>query len=222
LTKVGATIDRDVQARLDALANRLETSLLRARAPVARATVEHIGDDDALAIALRDAEARTQLQVQRCQALEQQRAELEAELVEAHAARAQAEALADAARREADLALQRLDAARREQAGSSLDNTLSATLQGKLLEVERLTSELAELRRSNEDWRSRARNHRRELDSLTPKLELATAQLGELRNRDEALSKRVAELERTVAEQRRELEIAERRAKHLRQHMGTR
>jgi chromosome segregation ATPase len=105
---------------------------------------------------------------------------------------------------------------------AGLDSKLGEMLQAKLLEVERLTSQLAELRKSNEEWRTQARNHRRELDVAVPKLEQATAQLSELRARDESNQKRIAELERTVTEQRRELELAERRAQHMRQHITAR
>lgn len=156
---------------------------------------------DALTAELREAEARAQLQAQRCVALEDQLAALEAALAEAQSARREALELDNS---------------------NSLDSQLTATLQAKLLEVERLSSELTELRRSNEDWRTRARNYRRELDGLAPKLEQANAQLSELRVRDESLGKRVGELERIIAEQRRELDIAERRAKHMREHMGPR
>jgi chromosome segregation ATPase len=207
---VRGTNDGDVQARLDALAKRVEASLVRVLERVEPPSLAPDGPQhDGLAAELRDAEARAQLQAQRCMALEDQVAALEAALTEARIARAEAEALAEATRREASL----------NQVGNSLDSQLAATLQAKLLEVERLSSELTELRRSNEDWRTRARNHRRELDSVTPKLEQANAQLSELRLRDESNSKRIAELERAITEQRRELEIAERRAKHMREHM---
>lgn len=199
-----STIGSELQARLDALATRLETSLARARERPERPTT--VGDHHALAAKLDDAEARAHLQAQRCQALEDRLVELEAALDGARAARAQAEALAESARQP-------------EHRNGSLDAKLAEALQTKLLEVERLTSELVELRRSNEEWRGRARSHRRELDGVTSKLERATAALDELRSRDEANSKRLAELERLVAEQRRELEVAERRAKHLREHM---
>lgn len=199
----------DVQARLDALANRIEAARVRVEEWIEPIAARVVPNDDALAATLRDAEARAQLQAQRCSALEDQLAALEAALAEAHLARARAEALADDAHREAS-------------GGNSLDAQLAATLQTKLLEVERLSSELTELRRSNEEWRTRARNYRRELDSVTPKLEQATAQLSELRLRDESLSKRVAELERIITEQRRELDIAERRAKHMRERLGPR
>ena len=220
-----ARIDGDVQARLDALANRIEAALERVRQPIERpsfAPANHPADGLAAEL-LREAEARALLQAQRCMALEDQVAALEATVTEARFARAEAEARAEAARREAALALEQLEASHREPVGNrndnSLDNQLAATLQAKLLEVERLSSELAELRRSNEDLRTRARNHRRELDSVTPKLEQANAQLSELKLRDESNSKRIGELERIIAEQRRELDIAERRAKHMREHM---
>lgn len=212
--------DGDVQTRLDALAKRIESSLSRAGAWIDRPSSAPDGEHAAvLAAAVRDAEARAQLQAQRCSALEDQVAALGLAIAEARTARAQAEALAEAARREASLALEHLDVDRREQVGNNLDSKLAEALQTKLLEVERLSSELTELRRSNEDWRNQARNHRRELDSVTPKLEQANAQLRELRQRDESLSKRVGELERIITEQRRELETAERRAKHMRERM---
>jgi chromosome segregation ATPase len=192
---VRATRDGDVQARLEALAARIDASLDRMRevfAPppaAAPAPVPVSGPElDALAAALRDAEARALLQAQRCQALEDQVAKLEA--------------------------------AKSNQVG--LDSKLAEMLPAKLLEVERLSSEIAELRKSNEDWRTQARNQRRELDNVVPKLEQATAQLSELRARDEWNQKRIGELERTIAEQRRELEVAERRAQHMRQHITVR
>lgn len=212
-----------MQARLDALANRIEVALERVRQPFVQPSLAPAREqDDGLTAALQEAEARALLQAQRCMALEDQVAALENAVTEARFAQAEAEARAEAARREAALAIEQLEASARESVANhdnSLDQQLAATLQAKLLEVERLSSELTELRRSNEDLRTRARSHRRELDSVTPKLEQANAQLDELKLRDDANSKRIGELERLIAEQRRELDIAERRAKHMREHM---
>jgi chromosome segregation ATPase len=195
---VRATIDGNVQARLEALAGRIDASLERMREWAVRPLAAPGPEIDALTAELRDAEARALLQAQRCQALEDQIAKLEAALVATRAAQAPT------------------------PAESELDSKLGEMLQAKLLEVERLTSELADLRRNGEEWRTQARNHRRELDNVAPKLEQATAQLSELRARDESNQKRIAEFERTIVEQRRELEVAERRAKHMRERMAAR
>src|SRR5690606_4985620 len=180
---VRSTIGDDLQARLEALAARIEAAMVRV---AERSTPPSLGDSDALIAELRDAEARAQLQAQRCQALEDRIVELEAALVGARAARVD----------------------------DTPDTTPAQTRQTKLLEVERLTSELVELRRSNEEWRGRARSSRRELELATGKLERATTQLSELRAREEANGKRLGELERIIAEQRRELDSVARRANH--------
>ncbi|MFO7564517.1 MAG: hypothetical protein R6X02_17865 [Enhygromyxa sp.] len=213
---VRSAIESELETRLDALARRVETSLTNVRE--GRVSSPRLQSGEHHAEALRAAEAGAQLQAQRCRALEEQLATLESALADERAAREQAEANAESAREQ----LVQFEDSGREPEGAALDLKIAETLQAKLLEVERLTSELAELRRSNEEWRSRARSNRRELDSVAAKLERASTQCNELRAREEAASRRVAELERVVAEQRRELELAERRAKHLREHMSAR
>jgi chromosome segregation ATPase len=203
----------ELDARIDALAGRIDASLVRAREWIERPKPTL---DDAVDAArdakIEAAEARARLQAQRCQALEDHVTELEAALVGAGEERARAVADAESARQQADRAL--------DHNSDALDAKLNQALQAKLLEVERMSSELVSLRRSNEEWRDRARTTRRELDRATAELERTSPQLSELRERDEASRKRLAELERTVSEQRRELETAERRAQHLREHMA--
>ncbi len=216
----------DLHARLDALAGRLDASLARVRGGWIEQS-EANGDareQAELQAKLEAAEASARLQAMRCSALEDRVAELEAALVGAREQRASALAAAEQARANAERALDELERARAQagsqgddsQAGASIDAKLNEALQAKLLEVERLASELASLRRSNEDWRGRARSSRRELDRVGAELERANKQLTELRERDESARKRLAELDKTVAEQRRELELAQRRAEHLR------
>ena len=59
------------------------------------------------------------------------------------------------------------------------------------------------------------------VDESTLVLARTASQLEELRERDVASRSKLAELERIVSEQRRELEIATRRAKHMREHIGS-
>jgi chromosome segregation ATPase len=214
----------ELDARIDALAGRIDASLVRARKWIERPKPMLDGAVDAARDArIEAAEARARLQAQRCQALEDHVTELEAALVGAGEERARAVADAESARQQADRALDQLEAnAHGDHDSDALDAKLNQALQAKLLEVERMSSELVSLRRSNEEWRDRARTTRRELDRATAELERTSPQLSELRERDEASRKRLAELERTVSEQRRELEIAERRAQHLREHMAVR
>lgn len=217
----------DLDARLDLLSGRVETALSSAlaRSPAApRASGTHppaSGELEALTVELRAAESSARLQAQRSQSLEERVATLEAELDAARQRQREAEALADAARAQAahtppePAQPSPSEPAQADRGGAEL----TQALQAKLLEVERLTSELTALRRSNDEWRTRARGFRRELDAITGKHDKAAAALRELEQREAQASKRVAELERLVAEQTRELDTAERRAKHLREHM---
>ena len=211
----------DLDARLDALALRVEASLARARTRVEQATPSFDHAEQAARDArLEAAEASALLQAQRCRALEDRIAELEAALVGAREQRAQAVAAAESAREQADRALDQLEAAPSNSNG--MEAKLNEALQAKLLELEGMSSELVGLRRANEDWRGRVRTLRRDRDRATAEVERMAPQLSELSERDEASRKRLAELERLVVDQRRELELAERRAKHLREHMGAR
>jgi chromosome segregation ATPase len=101
------------------------------------------------------------------------------------------------------------------------DFDLGEAMQTRLLEIDRLTRERDALRSSCDELRGRARALRRERDDSTLALERATTELRELKERDATTRDKLAELERIVAEQRRELEIAERRAQHLRKHINT-
>lgn len=180
------------------------------------------GPPEQLAAALRAAESSANLQALRCAALEDRIVELEAALVGARDERARAEASAEESRNEANRALDELEQARREYGERSrpLDMSLGEALQTKLLEIERLTRERDHLRRTCDELRAQARELRRERDESTLGLERTASQLAELRERDIASRVKLGELERTVAEQRRELEIAARRAKHMREHLG--
>ena len=86
----------------------------------------------------------------------------------------------------------------------------------------RLTRERDGLRTTCDELRGRNRELRRERDESTLALERIHSQVEELRVRDAASRSKLADLERVVDEQRRELELAERRAKHMRAHMGAR
>jgi chromosome segregation ATPase len=215
----------DLDARLDLLGGRVDSALASAhtRSPAApHTTGTATAELEALTVELRAAESSARLQAQRSQSLEDRVATLEAELRAARQRQHEAEALAEAARAEAVPASTPPEQPQGGPIATGPDRggaELTQTLQAKLLEVERLTSELTALRRSNDEWRTRARGFRRELDTITGKHDKAAASLRELEQREARASKRVAELERLVAEQARELETAERRAKHLREHM---
>jgi chromosome segregation ATPase len=220
----------DLDARLEALSARIDDTIDRTRTwiePLVRlgemssgVPGEQLGQ---LSASLRAAEANTNLQALRCAALEDRIVELEAALVGARDHRARAEAMAEAARSEADRALDQLELARSESSERSrpFDMNVGEALQAKLLEIERLTRERDHLRRSCDELRTQSRELRRERDESTLGLERTISQLEELRERDTASRSKLAELERVVAEQRRELEVAARRAKHMREHLGT-
>jgi uncharacterized coiled-coil DUF342 family protein len=217
----------DLDARLQALSARIAETLDRSRAwvePLAR-RADSSGPDldeiERLTASLHAAESNTNLQAQRCAALEDRIVELEAALVGARDQRARAEALAEAARTEADRALDQLEQARAQSSERSRPFDMGEALQAKLLEIERLSRERDHLRKSCDELRSQARELRRERDDSTLALARTTSQLEELREREIASRTKLAELERTVGEQRRELEIATRRAKHMREHLGT-
>jgi chromosome segregation ATPase len=209
-----------LDARLELLADRLDAALdsAKTRPPAAGPGVglaRTNAEFETLAAELRAAESSAQLQAQRCHSLEDRIATLTSELAAARARQREAETIAEAALASPGSTPPANPPALRDHGATDL----SQTLQAKLLEVERLTSELTALRRSNDEWRTRARGFRRELDAITGKHERAAASLRELEQREAQASKRVTELERLVAEQTRELEFAERRAKHLRDHM---
>ena len=222
---VGQPDDARLEARLGALAARIDAALALASARIA---IPETGvqegarraELDALRGKLGAAEANVSLQAQRCAALEDRIAELEAALVGAREERARAEAMAEHAQREAELALDQLDNARSERS-TPIDSSLGATLQEKLLEIERLTRERDALRESSSDWRSRAQAYRRERDEATLTLSRTTSELEDLRERDVAARRKLGELERRLSEKERALEVATRRAEHLRQHLGS-
>ena len=186
------------------------------------------GDGEQLQALLDRAQANVNLQALRCQALEDRIVELEAALVGARDHRARAEALAESARREADATLDELERLRSSNTRASEANNLNVepslgeALQTKLLDIERLTRERDGLRTTCDELRGRNRELRRERDESTLALERIHSQVEELRVRDTASRSKLADLERVVDEQRRELELAERRAKHMRAHMGVR
>jgi chromosome segregation ATPase len=222
----GDDFDARLDARLGELSERIADTLARTRTwiePLVRiedgSRTAPSGDEIA---ALRAAEASANLQAMRCAALEDRIVELEAALVGARDQRARAEALAEAARTEADRAIDELEQIRRESSEQSRPFDMSAgeALQTKLLEIERLTRERDHLRRNCDELRTQARELRRERDESTLGLERTASQLAELRERDITNRAKLGELERQMSELRRELEIAIRRAKHMREHMG--
>ena len=222
----------DLEARLGALSERIADTLDRSRTwiePLVR--VDASGSTTApassraneqLIASLRAAEASTSLQALRCAALEDRIVELEAALVGARDQRARAEALAESSRSEADRALDELEQIRREtsERARPVDMNVGEAMQTQLLEIERLTRERDHLRRNCDELRTQARELRRERDESTLGLERTASQLAELRDRDIASRVKLSELERIVAELRRELEIAARRAKHMREHLS--
>lgn len=218
----------ELDARLDALATRIDDALSRAQPRVVARATGRDGVVEQLHAQLDRAPADVNLQALRCQALEDHIVELEAALVGARDHRARAEALAESARREADAALDELERLRSNSARASeasdlnVELSLGEALQTKLLEIERLTRERDALRTTCDELRGRNRELRRERDESTLALERLHSQVEELRVRDGASRSKLAELERVVDEQRRELELAERRAKHMRAHMGAR
>lgn len=221
----------DLDARLEALSARIVDTLDRTRTwiePLVRlGEVSHSTEPpneqiEQLSASLQAAESSANLQALRCAALEDRIVELEAALIGARDQRARAEALAEAARSEADRALDQIERARAESDERSrpFDMNVAEALQAKLLDIERLTRERDHLRRNCDELRTQTRELRRERDESTLGLERTSSQLEELRERDTASRSKLAELERIVAEQRRELELAARRAKHMREHLG--
>ncbi|PRP96953.1 hypothetical protein [Enhygromyxa salina] len=223
--EAGAELD----ARLEALANRVAAAKRRLGAtwteppapphhgsPAQAPTAEL----QALQAKLQAAESSASLQAQRCSALEDRVAELEAALVGARDQRARAEAKAETARSEADRALDLLETHKHELTKAAPDPTFTEVFQSKLLEIDRLVSERDALRRSSDEWRTKARTVTRERDESTLALARTESQLQELRDRDAATKRKLDELEKRVSDQQKQLEVAERRAKHLRQHIG--
>ncbi len=90
--------------------------------------------------------------------------------------------------------------------------------QSTLLDIDRLTGERDALRRSANEWRDKARERGREAEEFEQRLSRAETELDRLRGHDVERQRRLEELERISAEQRRELDLAERRNTHLRQH----
>lgn len=227
--------DARLEERLGALSERITVTLARSLAwiePIVRvddgsrpttSPSNHLQAIEQLAASLRAAEASANLQAMRCAALEDRIVELEAALVGARDQRARAEALAESSRSEADRAIDELEQIRRESSERARPFDMSAgeALQTKLLEIERLTRERDHLRRNCDELRTQARELRRERDESTLGLERTASQVAELRERDIASRVKLGELERTLSELRRELEIAQRRAKHMREHMSS-
>jgi chromosome segregation ATPase len=225
---VDPEVGDELDARLEALANRIDVSQGRVSAWVEPATrlaasaPPPSGEVDELRGKLRAAESSGSLQAQRCSVLEDRVAELEAALVGARDQRARAEARAETARAEADRALDQLETHLSERSGPSpaQDPNFNEAIQARLLEIDRLTNERDALRRSSDEWRSKARTLRRERDDSTLALARTESQLQELRERDTTTRRRLEELEKQVGDQKKQLEVAERRTKHLREHIG--
>jgi chromosome segregation ATPase len=218
----------ELEARLEALANRIDLSQARVNTwvepamPSAGSVRPANAALDELRGELRAAESSASLQAQRCSVLEDRVAELEAALVGARDQRARAEAQAETARAEADQALDQLETHLRERSAPTpaQDPTFSEAFQAKLLEIDRLTNERDALRRSSDEWRTTARTLRRERDESTLALARTESQLQELRERDATTRRKLEELEKQVGDQKKQLEVAERRTKHLREHIG--
>jgi chromosome segregation ATPase len=236
---VSRSASDDLDARFEALSARIAETLDRAREwiePLVRIADRSMSQDldasrstneaaklEQLTASLRAAESSANLQALRSASLEDRIVELEAALIGARDQRARAEALAEAARSEADRALDQLEQARVESSERSrpFDMNVGEALQAKLLDIERLTRERDHLRRNCDELRTQSRELRRERDESTLALARTASQLEELRERDISSRSKLSELERIVAEQRRELEIATRRAKHMREHIGS-
>jgi len=224
----------DIQGRLLALSARLErsledaqtwiepTGLPRASQPDAR-SAPHDEAAPQLRAELEQARATAKLQVQRCAALEDRVAELGAALVGAQKLRAQALAEAETSAAETSRVLDELESER--SAGSErsapVDPGFGEAFQAKLLENDRLRSERDNLRRSLDEWRKQAREFRRQRDDATLANERLESKFEELRVREQSSQERLAELQRTVSTQARDLEVAERRTRHLREHIVT-
>jgi chromosome segregation ATPase len=235
---VSRSASDDLDARVEALSARIAGTLDRARAwiePLVRIADRSMSPDldesrstdeaaklEQLTASLHAAESSANLQALRSASLEDRIVELEAALIGARDQRARAEALAEAARSEADRALDQLEQARVESSERRpFDMNVGEALQAKLLDIERLTRERDHLRRNCDELRTQSRELRRERDESTLALARTASQLEELREREISSRSKLAELERIVAEQRRELEIATRRAKHMREHIGS-
>jgi hypothetical protein len=230
--------DDDLDARFEALSARIAETLDRAREwiePLVRIadrsmsetldetrSTNEVAKIEQLTASLHAAESSANLQALRSASLEDRIVELEAALIGARDQRARAEALAEAARSEADRAFDQLERARVDSSEPRpFDMNVGEALQSKLLEIERVTRERDHLRRNCDELRTQSRELRRERDESTLALARTTSQLEELRDREAAGRNKLSELERIVAEQRRELEISTRRAKHLREHLGS-
>ena len=224
----------DIRGRLLALSARLDHSLEGARTWVEPASPPRISARGAqtaspheapaqLHAELEQARATAELQVQRCAALEDRVAELGAALVGAQKLRTQAIAEAETAAAETSRVLDELESER--SAGSErsapVDPGFGEAFQAKLLENDRLRNERDNLRRSLDEWRKQAREFRRQRDDATLANERLESKCEELRVRGQTSQERLAELQRTVSTQARDLEVAERRTRHLREHIVT-
>jgi chromosome segregation ATPase len=186
----------DLDARMQRLAHRISETAKRASEPLTRprATPSPVEQERSAELLARveAAEGSANLQALRCAALEDQIALLQATIAEL-----------------------------RKSPSVPLVDDLHARFQAALLEIDRLTSERDALRRSAQEWRTKARERSRDSEQLEQRLTRAEAELARLREREAKRQHDVEELERRVAEQRRELELAERRAAHLRRHLNS-
>lgn len=221
------TLSGRIESSLSRLANRKRYSVISdgerpvpspsgAPDPAVQAELDETRAD------LARAEGNVRLQAQRCAALEDRVAELELLLTRETRARQEAELQGAAADRKVEELRRDLESARKSSgsAKSPASLEISRAFQEKLLEVEQLTRQRDTLRRSTDEWRTRARALQRERDELTEKFERAQVQLVDLRARDDNNKKRLEDLQRLSADQARELEVAERRTQHLRQRLG--
>lgn len=177
------------------LAQRISESSRRASEPIARLrptnAVSRDPDPELLARA-EAAESSAALQAQRCSMLEDQIARLQSTLAELRSAAPVAPPASD----------------------------LQDRFQAALLEIDRLIGERDGLRRSANEWRDKARERGREADALEQRATRAENELARLRERDGDRQRRLDDLERISTEQRREIELAERRHAHLRRHLN--
>jgi chromosome segregation ATPase len=175
------------------LAQRISEAMRRANEPilVARLASTASRESDPELIARADAaESSAALQAQRCAMLEDQIARLQTTIIELRGPT------------------------------SAASTEIQDRFQAALLEIDRLIGERDGLRRSAAEWRDKARDRGREAEALEQRLTRAEAELVGLREREGDRQRRLDDLERTSTEQRREIELAERRHAHLRRHLG--
>lgn len=192
----------DLDARMQRLAHRISETARRASEPLTRPRAtpgpsEQRPSDHELIDELRAkaeaAESSAALQAQRCAMLEDQIERFQATIAEL----------------------------RRTPSASPQVDDMSDRFQAALLDIDRLTSERDALRRSANEWRTKARERSRDNELLEQRLARAEAELTRMREAEAERTRRLEDLERRTVEQRRELDVAERRAAHLRRHINS-